>query len=801
MRHFLLFVLAFAIFCPAAYALNRPADPVVFTGADIPALAGIAPQDLVAFRYESGWHQIPVQVDERAVVDFKVVMKQGTGGLTRLDYTDPNTFTGPDPDPTLDADDEVVFMAADAGQKPAQFSEPAGVVAGSGIQVTITDPVGSAPGWVYLFRQDGSLAPAAGRNYVTYQFNLLSGDYKTTYKTSVGPNPEDTTATTDYYQVHFQDRWIQDGVRIYAGSATGVDILDMHNSQFAPGNSARTILTFSAGEGAFIVNKDGPVRAIRSCIGANSGPWTQRQHVYYAAREDVTTFLRVHSIPSVVDFMDYSPEAAGMTYCNNHNTSGVTIDGVPDTVTTGTLAWELVAGAQGSLFIATRLDTDIPDPSSTSYYLDDVTPDIAQCTGDPYAYGSSGAWVNHGIPNTDPFMAPPVYRFVMVKTHYYGLPGATVAHAEQRNECVDHPLVAGFAPWAQTALAGQVRVSGTTTNIEGATVEAYLGGELKASAVTGADGLYQIAALPEGLYVVKARKQGYVVQSKPDIVVTAGQTTYVNFALEVSGRLTGQVREKGTTTNVEGATVVARSGGQERARATSAANGIYAMDSDLPAGTYAVSVSKPGWLAQTKTNVGVAADSMTYLNFLSLVRAPAIRGQVRSALAATPITSATVTVPLGDMLLAMIEVTTDRTGIYQVPAGLAPGVYAVTASALGYVRQVKSNVQVTENVTAYVNFNLQVSGKLKGQVKDGVSGAPIIGATIAARKGGIMWATTTTVAPWGIYEMASDLPAGTYVVGASQTGYLGQTRKDISVATGETTYVNFRLSTQDGGVF
>jgi hypothetical protein len=794
MRCLLLIAFVLAACCSAAHALNRPADPVIFTGAEVPSLAGIAPQDLVAFRWESGWHQVPVQVDERAVVDFKVAMNQGPGGLTRLDYTDSNTFTGPDPDPTLDADDEIVFMAGDVGLKPAEFSEPAGVVAGSGIQVTISDPLGSAPGYVYLFRQDGSLDPAAGRDYVSYQFNLLSGDYKTTYKTRAGPNPEDTTVTTDYYQVHFQDRWIQDGVRIYAGSATAVDILDMHNSQFAPGNCARTIITFSEGEGAFIVNKDGPVRAIRSYIGANSGPWTQRQHVYYAAREDVTTFLRVHAIPSVVDFMDYSPAAAGMQYYSNNHTSGATIDGAPDTVTAGTISWELVAGAQGSLVITSRLDTDIPDPSSTSYYLDDVTPNVTQCAGDEYAYGSSGVWVDHGIPNTDPFMTPPVYRFVMMKTHYYGPPGATVAHAEQRNECVDHPLVAGFASWVQTALAGQVRVSGTTTNIEGASVEAYLDGELQATAVTGADGIYQITQLSDGLYVVKARKHGYAVQSKPDIAVASGQVTYVNFNLEVSGRLMGQVRDKGTTTNVDGATLVARCGGQECASGTTTANGIYAMDSDLPAGTYAVSVAKLGWVTQTKTNIGVTADSTTYVNFFAFERMPAIMGQVRVAGATTNITGAMVEVFGGDTAAAMA--TTEANGIYRIPAGLEPGTYQVAASAAGYVRQTRSGIQVNQNTTAYANFNLQQSGKLKGQVKDQFGGAPIVGATVVARRDGIVRGTGTTTAPWGIYEMASNLPAGTYVVGASNTGYLGQTRKDIPVTAGATTYVNFFLQPQ-----
>jgi len=44
--------------------LNRPADPVVLTGAAVPAMLGATPGDLVAFRDTgTGWEQVPVQVD------------------------------------------------------------------------------------------------------------------------------------------------------------------------------------------------------------------------------------------------------------------------------------------------------------------------------------------------------------------------------------------------------------------------------------------------------------------------------------------------------------------------------------------------------------------------------------------------------------------------------------------------------------------------------------------------------------------------------------------------------------------
>jgi hypothetical protein len=63
------------LLAPLALALascvaERPADPVVLSGASLPRLQGAAPAKVLAFRFVNGaWAQLPVQVDERAVVD------------------------------------------------------------------------------------------------------------------------------------------------------------------------------------------------------------------------------------------------------------------------------------------------------------------------------------------------------------------------------------------------------------------------------------------------------------------------------------------------------------------------------------------------------------------------------------------------------------------------------------------------------------------------------------------------------------------------------------------------------------
>ncbi|NIM18861.1 MAG: T9SS type A sorting domain-containing protein [Candidatus Latescibacteria bacterium] len=429
-----LFLVFFVLFLPsmviALNALDRDSDPVILSGSDLPDLLGVSPGQVVAFKYEAGWIQVPVQIDERAVVDFGAVYNESPIGITTWTYTDTSTFAGADPDTTFDADDELVFMAKDAGnQVPPATIDPPGVVGGSRHEVMVSNPLSGMHAFIYIFQTDGSLSPGAGADYVNYNFNLLSGHYKTTYSFMSGPNPENSEATTSYYRTHFSDRWIRDEVNVHAGASTGADILDRHKNLFSPGNCARSENTFSGGEGAFFINKDGPVRAIRSYMGANSGPLTQREHIFYERRQDIRTFLRVHAISGVMDFYDYSPAASGLTYCNDINLSGVTIDGFPDVVTKGAIVWEMVTGPQGTLVIAHDMDTDIPGFAYTSYYADDSTTSVTQCTGDDFEYGSSGPWIDQSIPNTDPYMSP-YYKLISDRIVYYEGPNQTISLAE-----------------------------------------------------------------------------------------------------------------------------------------------------------------------------------------------------------------------------------------------------------------------------------------------------------------------------------------------------------------------------------
>src|SRR6218665_15765 len=70
-KHLSLFSILFTVFSVYAQStLNRPNDPVVLTGSQLPALNVLKPAAIVGFKYVNGtWTQIPIQIDERALLD------------------------------------------------------------------------------------------------------------------------------------------------------------------------------------------------------------------------------------------------------------------------------------------------------------------------------------------------------------------------------------------------------------------------------------------------------------------------------------------------------------------------------------------------------------------------------------------------------------------------------------------------------------------------------------------------------------------------------------------------------------
>ena len=97
-----------------------------------------------------------------------------------------------------------------------------------------------------------------------------------------------------------------DQLHVTTNGSEGHDIWGMEDFQFTLGDCSRCTRSFEKGPTAFIANKDGPIRALRSWVGANSGMLTQRDLIMYEQRTEETTFLRLHTMPSLLMYINFN---------------------------------------------------------------------------------------------------------------------------------------------------------------------------------------------------------------------------------------------------------------------------------------------------------------------------------------------------------------------------------------------------------------------------------------------------------------------------------------------------------------
>ncbi|MGH2693037.1 MAG: calcium-binding protein [Actinomycetota bacterium] len=448
----------------------RSVEPVVLTGADLPAWSGLpafgvanpdppnapceptppdelcdfrdahngtlqpppatgAPvEDIAAFRWNgTGFEEIPVQVDEmfpyflaNEPSDFSWYSNTDEELTYEWDLEGWNMTAGEclrqhpegqgtmqDPVETLDNDDEIVFMAGDAGAR-AESSVPGPTGTGSIRQeIAIADPVGRTAGFVYLFlREDGSSFDETN-GYVHYERDANADEWidRNTFRdgepenlassnSGYGPNLKGTvcnddpdtpeieilrqsndrfardgvTVTTDAYRWRATGRWMVRNMQVAKPDQPGVygpDLIDRWKGRAFQQNpdSSISLVGFEDEQVNWEANSillgelAGPVRAIRETWGADSGTNVTKTETFY---RDAVTYryrVRVHPIPpdGLYTSWDYNMDVASIYY-NAVNLEGVPIDGVNDEEIEQTQVDEIPVQGDPAYF-------DAPDPT------------------------------------------------------------------------------------------------------------------------------------------------------------------------------------------------------------------------------------------------------------------------------------------------------------------------------------------------------------------------------------------------------------------------------------------------------
>ena len=326
----------------------------------------VAPQEgapigrLLGYRWDAATRrfvQIPFQVDEV----FTRYLDNSASGFAfysgqdqhttyaydregfRFTESDPNNpcvatpgdgpATTPDPVQGLDGNDELVFMADDAGpQAPTTAPLPDGIE--DARRVDLTDPLNPlAQRFVYVMKAapDGP-RPAfdASNGYVNYERDA-NADYFEKSESSydgygnarrgvvcdaegnvIGDGerhrPRDyATVTTDRYRFRYDGRWLLTSIRVSpdGGGTYGPDLIDRWKARaFQQDPSSETPCcgyeeedTNWGGSSTLLGERVGPVRAIRETWGADSGTNVIRRETFYRREMRQKTWLRVHVIP------------------------------------------------------------------------------------------------------------------------------------------------------------------------------------------------------------------------------------------------------------------------------------------------------------------------------------------------------------------------------------------------------------------------------------------------------------------------------------------------------------------------
>ena len=205
-------------------------------------------------------------------------------------------------------------------------------------------------------------------------------------------------------------------------------------------------------------------------------------------------------------------------------------------------------------------------------------------------------------------------------------------------------------------------------------------------------------------------------------------------------------------------------------------NGSYEIDG-LINGNYNLTVSKAGLTTATRA-VTISACGTSTQNFALTSATGTLTGRVTATSNGAGISGATVTITGGATR------TTDANGYYSF-TGLAAGTYTATAAKTGYV-SASAPAAVVAGSTYTLNFPLN-STYLHGKVTT-TAGTALSGVTVTITGG----ATRTTNAT-GYYAFAN-IPAGTYSVTASKTGYVSQTTTGAVVSVGTAKVVSFSLA-------
>jgi len=423
-----LFLFALLPFPPYLFAqektLTRQDDPVVMAGRQFqPRPAGPAGQlALVAWR-DHAWAPVPFQIDQKKP-DGSYCFTQGPEA-------------GADPDPDFDANDELVFMAKDSGDRAEPGEWPAG--ARTVREIELTDPQSGEQGWLYLAGFAGQ-TPRSGEDYIRVEVDPAAH-----YRRVI---------TYEYIMGGPMDRVYPDFMAANrAEGSRGKDVLDrlkMRGEVVLPMGITVPFAFDEMTKAQDVGWIDGPVRVLHLAQGYIEIAKYFRFKIegyslisYYVNHMIWPIALSAPGSSHIIKtvnfrgYMDFCPAVYGSYPFSAANplSEQVILDGHMSEAekhldTRTPIAWNAGFGPQGALVSRLFTVPPIPGQKQLPYYLDDAT------VNDPPEACPGVSAVGYTLVNPSGEQPPGVITY----QYYYFLNQLQPEQVQRILDILDHPL-------------------------------------------------------------------------------------------------------------------------------------------------------------------------------------------------------------------------------------------------------------------------------------------------------------------------------------------------------------------------
>ncbi len=336
--------------------LRRWPDPVIIRGKDLGEARAAKIAELRMFAAHLGkFVPIPYQVDEVTPEGHKVLPDGGPEANPQ------------DGDGIMDGQDELVFMAHDAGDrvKPEQWIQGFDLA----VEITLKDPLDNGKAWCYLLRFPKDPPHPSPLDYATYDDR-----YNQHYNFYVFSQDQFKVHGGKLYRQIFNQKW---KIPDYAGGTftNFIDRLKFRARVRLFFGIVKMTTTEDDVSGDTLALRDGPVRCNRRCWGQMilplgvKTPKVISDIIGYDTMFVCPVEISVPVNPGLIltDFTmyagtDLNDEAIGGYWYNSNNLSGFLIDGIPTTNETQMNkemdTWRLVTGPWGTMMNRSIWDPD-----------------------------------------------------------------------------------------------------------------------------------------------------------------------------------------------------------------------------------------------------------------------------------------------------------------------------------------------------------------------------------------------------------------------------------------------------------